>query len=97
MRQRLDRQFDAFGRLAPRANWILAAIRRRRLAAIRIPVALTLMAGSVLAILPVFGLWMLPLGLLLLSIDLPPLQPMVTSAIVRLRRRAAIWTRRLRH
>ncbi len=30
-----------------------------------------LVAGSALAILPVFGLWMLPAGLLVLSVDSP--------------------------
>jgi hypothetical protein len=30
-----------------------------------------LVAGSALAVLPVFGLWMLPAGLLVLSVDSP--------------------------
>jgi len=43
--------------------------------------------GVFLAILPVFGLWMMPVGLILLAIDVPPLKGPVASAIVRLRRR----------
>jgi hypothetical protein len=41
---------------------------------VRIPAGVLLIAGSVLSILPFFGLWMLPLGLFLLAEDLPPLR-----------------------
>ena len=40
----------------------------------RIPAGLLLIAGSGLSVLPVFGLWMLPLGLFLLAEDVPPLR-----------------------
>jgi hypothetical protein len=33
-----------------------------------------LIVGGLLAVLPVFGLWMLPLGLLILSEDVPALR-----------------------
>jgi hypothetical protein len=39
--------------------------------------------GGLFWFLPVLGLWMLPLGLLVLSIDIP--------AVRRLRRRIEIW------
>jgi hypothetical protein len=42
---------------------------------VRIPSAVLLMLGGVFSILPVLGLWMLPLGLLLLAVDLPALRP----------------------
>ena len=96
MARRLDRQFEALGRIAPPARWALASLRRRRLAAIRIPVGLALVLGGVLSILPFLGLWMLPLGLMLLAVDLPLLRPAVTTALIRLRRRADLWARRLR-
>ena len=38
---------------------------------LRIPLGLFLCFGGLLAILPVFGLWMAPLGLLILSEDIP--------------------------
>ena len=41
---------------------------------VRIPAGLLLMAASLLSILPIFGLWMLPLGLVLLAEDVPPLR-----------------------
>ncbi|WP_299823029.1 hypothetical protein [uncultured Jannaschia sp.] len=61
---------------------------------VRLPLAIFLIFGSLLAILPVFGLWMLPLGLLVLSVDLPRLRPPVAAAIVRLRRRWTVLRRR---
>jgi hypothetical protein len=41
---------------------------------VRLPAGMLLIAGSLLSILPVFGLWMLPLGLVLLAEDVPLLR-----------------------
>ena len=49
--------------LAPRAFWV------------RVPLALVLMAGGFVGFLPIFGFWMLPLGLALLAVDVPFLRP----------------------
>ena len=38
---------------------------------IRIPVGILLCIGGILSILPVLGIWMLPLGLLLIAYDVP--------------------------
>ena len=57
---------------------------------IRLALAAGLILGSVLAILPVFGLWMLPLGLLVLSADYPPAERAsraIVARALRLRRR----------
>ena len=40
----------------------------------RIPAGALLILGGLLSILPVLGLWMLPLGLALLAEDAPPLR-----------------------
>jgi hypothetical protein len=61
---------------------------------LRFPVALLLIAGGFLAILPVFGLWMIPLGLILLAFDLPILRPSVNAALIRARRKWATWRRK---
>jgi hypothetical protein len=90
---RLNRQFDALQRRNPATGPILSAMRDNRFRLIRIPFAILLVLGSFLAILPVFGLWMMPLGLLLLAVDLPVLRPRVNAALIRLRR---WWTRRRR-
>lgn len=41
----------------------------------RIPSSGFLILGGVFSFLPILGIWMLPLGLLLLAIDVPALQP----------------------
>lgn len=56
--------------LQPTVRWL----RRPAARWVRIPTGILLMAGSVLALQPVFGLWMLPLGLLFLAEDLPPVR-----------------------
>ena len=40
----------------------------------RVLIGLALCAGGFLAFLPVLGIWMLPLGILVLSVDLPPVR-----------------------
>ncbi|TDH62488.1 hypothetical protein E2C06_11500 [Dankookia rubra] len=66
----------------------------------RLLAAVALMAGGIFSILPVLGLWMLPLGLALMSDDVPWLKtPLEFSArwIERSwRRLRAAWQRRRR-
>ncbi len=50
---------------------------------IRIAIGSVLIIGGVLGFLPVLGFWMVPLGLLVLSVDLPPVR--------RFRRRLQVW------
>lgn len=64
---------------------------------LRVPLGLTLIFGGLLAILPVFGLWMIPLGFLILAIDLPFLRPFVSATIIRLRRKWALLQRKRRN
>jgi hypothetical protein len=49
-------------------------LRRPSVRWVRIFVAILLIVGSLFSILPVFGLWMLPLGLVLLAEDVRPLR-----------------------
>ena len=48
-----------------------------------------LVIGGILGFLPILGFWMIPLGLLVLSVDFP--------AIRRLRRRLTVWWTRKRN
>jgi hypothetical protein len=57
----------------------------------RIPAGLLLIIGGCLAILPVFGLWMFPLGLMLLADDIPPLRRARERALDWLERRRPHW------
>ena len=50
---------------------------------VRIVMGVALVAGGILGFLPVVGFWMIPLGLLVLSVDLP--------VVRRLRRRVEVW------
>ena len=57
----------------------------------RIPAGLLLIVGGVLSILPVLGLWMLPLGLILLAEDVPALQRSRGRLLDWLERRRPHW------
>jgi len=93
-RARLNRQFDRLQRRVPDfvARW-LERIRRPEARLIRIPLGLLLILGGIFSFLPVLGIWMLPLGLLLLALDLVFLQGPVNSAIVRGTRKWSTWSR----
>lgn len=64
----------------------------------RISIGILLIIGGLLAILPVLNVWMIPLGLLILAIDLPLLQGPVTRLIIFGRRKIGnlrrLWFRR---
>ena len=79
--RRFDREFERVAQLAP---WV-RRLRQPGWMLVRILLGCTLFLGGFLAILPVFGLWMIPLGLLLLAIDIPALQGPVSSALIKLR------------
>ena len=53
---------------------------------LRIALGIAFLAGGVFAILPVLGLWMIPVGILILSVDIP--------FVRRLRRRTEVWSGR---
>ncbi len=68
---RVDRALaGAPARLRRSIAWLRAPSRRW----LRIPAGLLLILGGILSILPILGLWMLPLGLALLGEDHPPLK-----------------------
>ena len=48
---------------------------------VRIPAALLLILGGIFSFLPVFGLWMLPLGVLLIAQDIPFLRRPTARAL----------------
>jgi hypothetical protein len=93
-RARLNRQFDRLQRRVPNfaADW-LERLRRPEARWIRIPLGFLLIIGGIFSFLPVLGIWMLPLGLLLLALDLVFLQGPVNSAIVRGTRKWTTWRR----
>ncbi len=94
--RRFQRQFDAIERLVPPLRGPMSRLRRNSWFPIRFPLALILICGGILSFLPVLGLWMLPLGLLLLAVDLPILRSPISVAIIRARRVTKRWIRRWR-
>lgn len=91
---RLNRQFDRLQKRIPDfAARLLERIRQPKARLIRIPLGILLVIGGIFSFLPVLGIWMLPLGLLLLAIDLVFLQGPVNTAIVRGTRKWSTWSR----
>jgi hypothetical protein len=75
-------------RLPPKLQSAVRWLRRPSSRLARIAAGILLICGGFLSILPIFGLWMLPLGLILLAEDIP--------AIGRLRDRLLDWIERRR-
>jgi hypothetical protein len=69
-------------RLARAVQWLREPSRRL----IRFGAGILFIVGGIFAILPILGIWMLPLGLALLAEDLPGLKPVLE--------RTSRWTER---
>jgi hypothetical protein len=100
--RRFKRQFDALERMVPGSKGVFGNLRSNRWLPVRLPLALLLIVGGLVSFLPVLGIWMLPLGLLLLAVDLPFLRGPISAFLIRvrvaLRRLARRWrNRRRRH
>jgi len=91
---RIQRLFDQIESKLPAfvqrpLNWI----RQPQARVARLPLGVLMVLGGIFSFLPVLGLWMLPFGLLLLAVDVPPLQGPVGSAVINGRRKWATWRR----
>lgn len=89
-RARFDRQYR---KIAPHIPG-MARLRNPGWMPFRVIAGVLLLLGGMLAVLPVFGLWMIPVGLSLLAIDVPMLQGPVTRLLIRGRRRLNLLRRR---
>lgn len=94
--RRFQRQFEALERLFPLLRGPMSTLRRDSWFPVRFPLALILIAGGLFSFLPVLGVWMLPLGLLLLAVDLPILRGPISVLVIRGRRITKRWLRRWR-
>ena len=95
-KRRLLRQFAVMERRIPGLRRPLRMLLRDGGGMVRIPFAILLMAGGLFSFLPFLGVWMLPLGLLLLAVDVPPLRPRASAFSIRARRWTSEWLRRIR-
>jgi hypothetical protein len=92
--QRLNRLFDKLERnMPPFAGRWLAWVRRPEARIFRVPLGILLILGGIFSFLPVLGVWMLPLGLLLLALDLIFLQKPVNYTVLRGNRWYNNWRR----
>ena len=74
-------------RLRAAMRWLLQPSSRWA----RIPAGVLLVCGGLFSILPLLGLWMLPLGLLLLAEDVPPLKRACNRILEFVHRRRPHW------
>jgi len=85
--ERLNRQFEKLEAQVPGpAARFLRFLRRPAMMLVRIPLGILLVIGGIFSILPLLGIWMLPLGLLLLAVDLAFLRKPVNILLVRILR-----------
>ena len=89
--RRFRRQFEHLERNYPILRRPLTALRERRWWMARLPLGILLVIAGFFGILPVLGFWMIPLGLLILAVDLPMLRAPVTALSIWGRRRAEVW------
>ena len=72
------------GLIAQLPGWLESFVqwlRQPKLIWLRAILGVVFMLGSVLSILPVFGMWMLPLGIVLIAQDIAPLRRQVYRLI----------------
>ena len=93
-RQRRERRLERLiDRLPQRARSATRWLRRPGSRWARIPIGVLLIIGGLLSILPFFGLWMLPIGLLLLAEDIPPFRRGRDRIVLWIARRRPHWLR----
>lgn len=89
--QRLERLVDRLPRrLQPAVRWLRHPSSRW----VRVPAGVLLIAGGLLSILPLLGIWMLPLGLILLAEDIAPLRRTRDRFLDWIERRHPHWMKR---
>jgi hypothetical protein len=78
---KIDGYFEAaYRRLPLGISRFIRWLREPSSFAVRFCVAILLILGGIFSFLPILGIWMLPLGLLLIAQDVPALQkPLVTA------------------
>jgi len=91
---RIQRLFDQLERKLPsKVGRPVGWIRQPQARVARIPLGVLMLLGGVFSFLPVLAIWMLPFGLMLLAVDVPPLQGPVGVVVISGRRRWIVWKR----
>lgn len=95
-KRRLLRQFGVVERRMPVLRRPLRMLLSDGGRIARMGAAVLFILGGVFAILPFLGLWMIPLGVLLLAVDVPRLRAPASAMTIRGRRWTSERMRRLR-
>lgn len=78
----IDRHFTWFeARLPAGPAKFVGWLRKPSSKLVRIPLGILLIIGGIFSILPILGLWMLPLGLILIAQDIPFLEKPVAKML----------------
>lgn len=86
----IDRHFAWFETRLPRGPArFVSWLRKPSSRLVRFPLGVLLILGGIFSILPLLGLWMLPLGLILIAQDVPPLEKPVAQFLGWLERKWA--------
>jgi hypothetical protein len=78
-------------RLPQHLQAVVRWLRRPAARWVRIPAGLLLIVASLFSILPILGLWMLPLGLVLLAEDVLPVRRGTDRVLAWIERRRPHW------
>lgn len=78
-------------RLPARLQAIVRLLRRSSSKWLRIPAGFFLVFGGIFSILPILGIWMLPLGLILLAEDIPVVRLLTDRALAWIEYRRPNW------
>jgi hypothetical protein len=80
---KIDGYFEAVYRRVPAGiSRFIRWLREPSSFAVRLFVAILLIVGGIFSFLPILGIWMLPLGLLLIAQDVPALQKPLVAALM---------------
>jgi hypothetical protein len=80
---KIDGYFEAaYRRLPLGISRFIRWLRQPSSFAVRFIVAILFIVGGIFSFLPILGVWMLPLGLLLIAQDVPALQKPIVAALV---------------
>lgn len=96
-RQKLDRLVDRLKKKMPdRVARVIAWLVGPTAILVRLPLGLFLIAGGIFSFLPLLGIWMLPLGILLIAVDVPFVRRWVIRTWPKMEARWRLWRARRR-
>lgn len=94
-KRKLDRLIDRLNnklpdRLASVVAWLVSPSG----ILIRLPLGLLFIIGGIFSFLPLLGFWMLPLGILLIAVDVPPVRRWVIRTWPKIEARWRLYQQR---